>query len=105
MLPDTIDLSGVRMPTGSAEEMAFQTFRNYLEATCAWASDLHPHSDGLLGGVADAVKARPWRKQPAGTKALTIRAGQLLRYAWATEVLLNAPRTLGDDLVSRHERC
>lgn len=96
----TLDLSNIRMPTGSAEEMAFQTFRNYLEATCAWASDLHPHPDGLLAGVADAVKTRPWRTQPAGTKALSGRAGQLLRNAWATEVLLNAPRTLGDDLVT-----
>lgn len=96
----TIDLSNIRMPTGSAEEMAFHTFRNYLEATCAWASDLYPHPDGLLAGVADAVKARPWRTQPAGTKTLSPRAGQMLRNAWATEVLLNAPRTLGDDLVT-----
>lgn len=96
----TIDLSDIRMPTGSAEEMAFHTFRNYLEATCAWATDLYPHPDGLLAGVANAVKARPWRKQPGGTKALSARAGQMLRNAWATEVLLNAPRTLGDDLVT-----
>jgi hypothetical protein len=100
MPPITIDLSNIRMPTGSAEEMAFHTFRNYLEATCAWASDLYPHPDGLLAGVSEAVKARPWRKQPAGTKALSQRAGQLLRNAWATEVLLNAPRTLGDDLIA-----
>lgn len=96
----TIDLSSIRMPTGSAEEMAFHTFRNYLEATCAWASDPYSHPDGLLAGVADAVKARPWHSQPAGTKTLSPRAGQMLRNAWATEVLLNAPRTLGDDLVT-----
>jgi hypothetical protein len=96
-----IDLSNIRMPTGSPEEMAFQTFRNYLEATCAWASDLYPHPDGLLPGVAEAVKARPWRKLPAGKKVLSARAGQLLRNAWATDVLLNAPRPLGgDDLVA-----
>lgn len=58
MMPDMIDLSDIRMPTGSAEEMAFHTFRNYLEATCAWARDLYPHPDGLLAGVADAVTAR-----------------------------------------------
>jgi hypothetical protein len=97
----TIDLSSIRMPTGSAEEMAFHTFRNYLEATCAWASDLYPHGDGLLAGIADAVKARPWRKQPVDTKVLSPRVGQILRNSWATEVLLNAPRPLGgDDLVS-----
>src|SRR5687767_10144765 len=96
----TIDLSDIRMPTGSAEEMAFHTFRNYREATCAWAGDLYSHPDGLLHGVADAVKARPWRRQQGRTTVLTGRAGQLLRNAWATEVLLNAPRTLGDDLVT-----
>lgn len=100
MPPIAIDRSNIRMPTGSNEEMAFHTFRNYLEATCAWANDLYPHPDGLLAGVADAVKSRPWRGQPAGTKTLSPRAGQILRNAWATEVLLNAPRTLGDDLVT-----
>jgi hypothetical protein len=99
-LPLTIDLNNIRMPSGSAEEMAFHTFRNYLEATCVWASDLHPHPDGLLPGVADAVKARSWRNQRGATRTLSARAGQLLRNAWATEVLLNAPRTLGDDLVT-----
>ena len=100
MPPITFDLSSIRIPTGSDEEMAFHTFRNYLEATCNWARDLYPHPNGLLAGVADAVKARPWRKQPPGTKTLSARAGQILRNAWATEVLLNAPRTLGDDLVT-----
>lgn len=100
ILPLTIDLSNIRMPSGSAEEMAFHTFRNYLEATCAWARDLYPDPDGLLAGVAGAVKARTWCKQPAGTKTLSGRAGQFLRNGWATEVLLNAPRTLGDDLVT-----
>ena len=100
MPPITIGLSNIRMPTGSDEEMAFHTFRNYLEATCNLASYLYPHPNGLLAGVADAVKSRPWRGQPAGTKTLSPRAGQILRNAWATEVLLNAPRTLGDDLVT-----
>lgn len=97
----TIDLSNIRMPTGSDEEMTFHTFRGYLEATCAWASDLYPHPDGLVAGVAAAVKARPWRAERSMGKTLSPRAGQILRNGWATEVLLNAPRALGgDDLVS-----
>jgi hypothetical protein len=96
----TVDLSSIRVPTGSAEEMAFRTFRNYLEATCAWARELYPSPDGLNAGVAAEVKSRSWRKEPSGTKVLSPRAGQMLRNAWATEVLLNAPRTLGDDLVT-----
>ena len=100
-LPITIDLGRIRMPTGSDDEMTFHTFRGYLEATCAWASDLYPHSDGLVAGVAAAVKARPWRDERPSGKALSPRAGQILRNGWATEVLLNAPRSLGgDDLVS-----
>ena len=100
MPPRTINLSAIRMPTGSDEGMAFHTFRNDLEATRNWAADLYPHPDGLVAGVADAVKARLWRAQRPGTKTLSARAGQMLRNAWATEVLLNAPRTFGGDLVA-----
>lgn len=96
-----IDLSEIRFPTGSDEEMAFQTFRSYLEAFCTWSRDLHPHEDGLVPGVAGAVKARPWAPAvPREVKELSERAGELLRNAWATEVLLNAPRILGSrDLI------
>ena len=51
MPPITIDLSNVRMPTGSDEKMAFHTFRNYLQATCNLANYLYAHPDGLLAGV------------------------------------------------------
>lgn len=96
-----IDLSDVRIPTGSDEQMTFHTFRNYLEATCAWANQLHPHADGLVAGVAASVNGLPWRSGQPGTKALSRRGAEILRNGWATEVLLNAPRALGgDDLVS-----
>lgn len=101
MLPETIDLSSIRMPTGSDEEMTFHTFRGYLEAVCAWATATHPHPDGMVAGVSDSVKALPWRSKPPLAKGFSPRARQILRNAWATEVLLNAPRTLGgSDLVS-----
>lgn len=100
-MPVTPDLGSIRMSTGSDEEMTFHTFRNYLEATCAWARDLYPHPAGLVAGVAQAVKARPWRADAPLGRALSPRAGQILRNGWATEVLLNAPRALGgEDLVS-----
>jgi hypothetical protein len=55
----------------------------------------------MVAGVAEAVKARAWRSTAATGKALSPRAGQILRNGWATEVLLNAPRALGGgDLVS-----
>ncbi|MBA2360065.1 MAG: hypothetical protein H0V79_03835 [Actinobacteria bacterium] len=96
-----IDVSDIRFPTGSDEEMVFQTFRSYLEAFCIWSRDLHPHEEGLVPGVAAAVKARPWAVSvPRESKDLSERAGELLRNAWATEVLLNAPRILGSrDLI------
>lgn len=101
MLPDTIDLTSIRMPTGSDEEMAFHTYSGYVEAVCAWATALHPHPDGLVAGVASAVKAGRWRSTAPTGRTLSIRAGQILRNGWATEVLLNAPRALGGgDLVS-----
>ncbi len=97
----TINLSSIRIPTGSDEEMTFHTFRGYLEAVCVWATALHPHPDGMVAGVAQSVKSKPWRSDPPRTKVLSARAGEVLRNAWATEVLLNAPRTLGGgDLVS-----
>lgn len=61
MPPVIIDLSPIVMPTGSDEEMVFHTFRGYLAAVCNWTSDLYPHTDGVLAGVARAVNARPWR--------------------------------------------
>lgn len=81
--------------------LVFQTFRSYLEAFCIWSRDLHPHQDGLVPGVAAAVKARPWSTSvPSGRQGLSDRAGELLRNAWATEVLLNARRILGSrDLI------
>lgn len=81
--------------------MAFHTFSGYVEAVCVWASGLYPHPDGMVAGVAGAVKARPWRSSVPTGRALPPRAGQILRNGWATEVLLNAPRALGGgDLVS-----
>jgi hypothetical protein len=89
-------------PTETDQEMTFQTFRTYLLATCAWATEWYPHPDGLLAGVAGAVKAARWRAvEPAGDKALTAKVSRHLRNAWTTEVLLSAPRALGDpDLVA-----
>jgi hypothetical protein len=96
-----IDLSEIRFPSGSDDEMVFQTFRGYLEAFCTWSRDLHPHQDGLVPGVAAAVKTRPWATSvPRARTVLNERGGELLRNAWATEVLLNAPRILGSrDLI------
>ena len=82
----TIDLSSIRMSTGSDEEMTFHTFRGYLEAVCVWATALHPHPDGMVSGVAQSVKAKPWRSDPPSGKVLSARAGEVLRNAWATEV-------------------
>lgn len=92
----------ITLPTGSDEEMVFQTFRGYLAATCNWARDLYPHAGGLLPGVAAAVKAGPWMtRTPAKSKTLTVRGAEILRNGWATEVLLNSPRVLGGgDLIS-----
>jgi hypothetical protein len=96
-----IDFSSIVMPTGSDEEMVFHTFRGYLAAVCNWTTDLYPHGDGMLAGVADAVKAKPWRASASAPRTLTPRAGELLRNGWATEILLNGPRVLGgDDLVA-----
>ncbi len=52
MLPETIDLRSIVMPTGSDEEMVFHTFRGYLEAVCNWTADLYPHAGGTMAGVA-----------------------------------------------------
>ena len=82
-------------PLASDETMAFHTFSGYVQAVCAWATALYPHPDGMVAGVADAVKARPWRATTPTGKVLSPRAGQILRNGWATEVLLNARRALG----------
>lgn len=101
MLPQTIDLSEVVMPTGSNEEMVFHTFRGYLAAVCNWTEALYPHAYGTMAGVADAVKAQPWRARTPARRTLTARGAEILRNGWATEILLNSPRALGgDDLVS-----
>ncbi len=101
MLPETIDLSSIVMPTGSDEEMVFHTFRGYLAAICNWTEALYPHPDGTMAGVADAVKAKPWRSRVSRGRVLTARGAEILRNGWATEILLNSPRALGgDDLVS-----
>jgi hypothetical protein len=96
MLPSTIDLRAVVMPTGSDEEMAFQTFRSYLEAVCVWTKALYPHREGVLAGVATAVKAGRWSgRTTAANRVLTNRGAEILRNGWATEVLLNSPRVVG----------
>lgn len=82
-------------PLASDETMAFHTFSGYVQAVCAWATALYPHPDGMVAGVADAVKGRPWRATTLTGKVLSPRAGQIIRNGWATEVLLNAPRALG----------
>ena len=83
---------------GTDEERVFQTFRNYLEAICQWIEDLYPHPAGVASGLSLAVKSQAWRTTtPPGQKKLTKRAGEVLRNAWATEVLLNSPRLLGND--------
>ena len=83
-------------PFASDDEMTFRTFRGYLQAVCAWSADLYPHTDGLLPGVADAVKAQPWRSSVRpGRHRLGARAAEVLRNGWATEILLNSPRVLG----------
>lgn len=97
MLPETIDLTAVYLPTGSREEMVFHTFRGYAEAICNWTDDLCPHQDGVLAGVAQAVKAQPWAAKHQQRRALTTRVGEVLRNGWATEVMLAAPRALGGD--------
>lgn len=98
MLPRTIT---VVLPTGSDEEMAFQTFRTYLEAVCFWTSSLYPHPDGLLAGVAQAVKTGAWRPRTSTSRVLSRRAAEVMRNGWATEVLLNSPRVLGgNDLIA-----
>jgi len=92
----------ITLPTGSDEEMVFQTFRGYLSATCNWARDLYPHAGGLLPGLEGAVKARRWMtRTPANSMNLTNRGAEILRNGWATEVLLNSPRVLGGgDLIA-----
>lgn len=101
MLPATFDLSDVVMPTGSDEEMVFHTFRGYLAAVCNWTEALYPHADGMMAGVAQAVKVKPWRSHVPRGRVLTARGAEILRNGWATEILLNSPRALGgDDLVS-----
>ncbi len=61
------------LPTGSDDELVFQTFRNYLEAICAWTTNLYPHDSGVLHGLALAVKAQAWRTRrcspPTGGEA------------------------------------
>ena len=89
-------ITTLRLPTGSDEEMVFTTFRGYLSAICNWTRSLYPHRDGLVPGVAAAVKAQPWKaRTPARSRVLSRRGAELLRNGWATEVLLNSPRVLG----------
>jgi hypothetical protein len=92
----------ISSPAASDEEMVFRTFRGYLTAICNWTNNLYPHSGGLLPGVAREVKTRPWvARTPRGGRRLSLRAAEMLRNGWATEVLLNSPRVLGgDELIS-----
>ena len=94
--------AGPPPPRASDEAMTFHTFRGYLAATCTWTEALYPHADGLVAGVAEAVKAQAWpTRTPAGKGVLTKRGAEILRNAWATEVILNSPRVLGgDDLIA-----
>ena len=87
-------------PPPTAEEMTFRTYRGYLEAVRMGISLLCPHADGFLPGVATSVNNGTWRG-PATARPLPDRAAQYLRNAWATEVLLNAPRQVGGaDLIT-----
>lgn len=55
----------------------------------------------LLDGVAAAVKAGSWTGSTPRGAPLPVRAGEFLRNAWGTEVLLNAPRVIGGaDLIT-----
>lgn len=81
--------------------MTFRTYRGYLEAVRMAIALLCPHDDGLLPGVAAAVHGGRWQARTRAGRTLTDRAGQFLRNAWATEVLLNAPRQVGGaDLIT-----
>ena len=91
----------ISLPTSSDEEMAFQTFRGYLEAVCRCTTTWNPHVGGLVAGVAAAVHSGGWMGRAPRGRALSARAAEVLRNGWATEVLLNSPRVLGGaDLVA-----
>lgn len=101
ILPEFLNLADVRLPAGTDDEMAFRTFTNYMQAFRNWALDLYPHQDGLLAGLAAAVKAQPWRtnRRPASA-TLRPKAQQALRLAWGTELCLNVPPVVGGELVT-----
>lgn len=88
-------------PPPTDEEMTFRTYRGYLEAVRIGIGSLCPHPAGFLAGVAAAVKSGGWPATTPTGRTLSPRAGQFLRNAWATEVLLNAPRQVGGaDLIT-----
>ncbi len=92
-----IDISEIRFPTGSDEEMVFQTFRSYPGGLLHLVARPAP-ARGRAGARRRGRRegARPWAVSvPRESKELTERAWELLRNAWATEVLLNAPRIFG----------
>jgi hypothetical protein len=70
-----------RGPNADAQ-MAFRTYRSYLEAVCAWATSVYPHPDGMLAGLSGAVRAQRWRATNApGGRQMLPRPGQILRNA------------------------
>jgi hypothetical protein len=77
--------------------MTFRTYDGYLRAARIAIADQCPHPSSLMAGVADVVKAMPWRASTPTGRTLSGRAGQYVRNAWATEVLLNSPRQVGGD--------
>jgi hypothetical protein len=82
-------------PPPTDEELTFRTYRGYLQAMRMGIGLLCPHDDGLLPGVAAAVSGGGWQARTPIGRTFPERAGQYLRNAWATEVLLNAPRAVG----------
>lgn len=101
IVSDAFNLIDIRLPTGSDEEMAFRTFTNYLQAFRNWAVACYPHEQGLVAGLADEIKARPWRtRTTAGSARLGPSAARALRIAWGTELCLSVPSVVGGDAVS-----
>lgn len=86
---------------GEDLDFAFRTYRGYLESVRRSIASNCPSSRDFLDGVAAQVKAGRWTTLVPSGSVLPPRSAQLLRNAWGTEVLLNAPRVIGGaDLIS-----
>jgi hypothetical protein len=86
---------------GEDLDFAFRTYHGYLEAARRSIAASCPSSGAFLEGVAAHVKGGRWTTLVPRGSALPPRSAQLLRNAWGTEVLLNAPRVIGGaDLIS-----